>query len=96
MFEKPIRAIVKLASLSVMPTNPIISGKYMYGKYWVKSPNKFATHRRANSGLRKGEWNMVFLINVVVETDNHFIVCEKSSVTELSFVIKVLNWSDIL
>ena len=96
MFEKPIRAIVKLASLSVIPTSPIISGRYMYGKYWVKSPNKFATHKRANSGFLKGEWNMVVLINVVIEVDIHFIVLEKSSASSLSFVIKFLSWSETL
>ena len=53
--EKPIKAIVKLASLSDIPTSPIISGKYIYGKYCVKSPNKFAMHNSVNSGFLNGE-----------------------------------------
>ena len=84
IFENPIIEIEKLASTKLIPTPPIMSGRYMYGRYCVKSPKRLARHKSANSGFLRGDWYIVFFINVIPDVTNHLLVSLKSALDSTS------------
>ena len=65
MFENPIAAIATLMCSDAKSTNPIIFGRYMYGRYCVKSPNRLAMHKQRMFGCTSSEKFNLFFRNSI-------------------------------